>query len=124
MPDREEVQAAEEQIGTEILRIHQDNYGEGAGRVRVNVLEDTVLVLLDELELTESERTLIDAGRGDAVKGTREAFQETIGATFIAVVERAMGRRVISFHSVTMLDEPMYSAELFRLEGDAGSGTL
>jgi uncharacterized protein YbcI len=118
--DHEEVQSAERQIATEIERVHEESYGHGAGRVTVHVLDDTVMVLLDDLELAESERTLIAAGRGDAVTGTREAFQGAIGATFIAVVERATGRRVVSFHSFTRVDEPTYSAEVFRLEAHDG----
>jgi uncharacterized protein YbcI len=118
--DQEEVRSAQEQIAAEIMRVHQESYGHGAGRVTVHVLDDTVLVLLDDLELAESERTLIAAGRGDAVTGTRAAFQDTIRPTFVAVVERATGRRVASFHSFTRVDEPTYSAELFRLKPDDG----
>ena len=72
-----------------------------------------MLVVLD-IELTQAEQTLIDAGRPDAVTGIRESFQEAIGATFSAIVERATGRRVISFVS-QMSIEPLYALEVFRL---------
>ena len=58
--------------------------------------------------------TLSEAGHGDAVQATREAFQDAIAPTFKAIVERATGRRVTSFTS-RMSMEPMYSVELFRL---------
>ena len=40
-----------------------------------------------------------------------------IGATFSAIVERATGRRVISFVS-QMNIEPLYALEVFRLAPD------
>ena len=49
------------------------------------------------------------------MKATREAFQQAIAPTFIAIVERATGRRVGSFIS-SMSVEGLYSIEFFRLE--------
>jgi uncharacterized protein YbcI len=65
-------------------------------------------------ELTPAERTLLNADKGLTVKETRMAFQEAIGPTFIAVVERALGRKVEAFVSHFNL-EPIFSVELFRL---------
>jgi hypothetical protein len=64
---------------------------------------------------------LIDAGHGEAVKTSRMAFQEAIESTFIAVVERAVGRRVVAFVSHVHLD-PLFTVELFRLAPQDGSG--
>ena len=102
-----------EEISREILRVHDESYGETAREVKVWVLDDVVLAVIDG-EPTVSERTLIEAGRGEAVRDTREAFQEAIAPTFEAIVERATGRRVISFTS-RMSIEPLYSVEFFRL---------
>ena len=89
-PTRE---SAEEEISRELVQIHEDSYGAGVSAIKSYVLDDAVLVILD-LEITEAERTLLDAGRADAVRGIREDFQKVVGSTFIAVVERATGRRV------------------------------
>ena len=48
------------------------------------------------------------------VLNTRAAYQEAIQSTYQAAVERATGRRVISFVSATKL-EPPFSVEIFRL---------
>lgn len=109
-PTRE---SAEQEISRELVRIHEESYGAGVGAVRSYVLEDAVLVILD-LEITEAERTLLDAGKQEAVRGIREDFQQVVGATFIAVVERATGRRVSSWISRMSVD-PIYSVEVFRL---------
>lgn len=104
------------QIAGDILQVHQDSYGTGAGEVAVHILDDVVIVILDELELSPAEITLLEGGSREAVVTMREEFQSTIGATFGAIVERATGRRVTSFLSNTSLPA-RYSIEIFRLEG-------
>ena len=106
-----------EEIEREILRVHEDSYGTGATETYVHMVGDFVLVVLD-VELTPAERTLIDAGRSETVKATRESYQVAIAPTFRAIVERATGRTVASFLSSMSLD-PLYSAEIFRLEPSA-----
>jgi uncharacterized protein YbcI len=103
-----------DEIEREVLRVHEDSYGTGASEVHVHIDGDFVLVILD-VELTPAERTLFDAGRTDTIKNTRESYQHAIAPTFSAIVERATGRRVASFLSAMSI-EPLYSAELFRLE--------
>ena len=110
-PSAEQVR---EEIAREILRVHEEAYGTGATGMDVHLSEDVVLIVID-VELTAAERTLISASHEEAVKGTREAFQDAIAPTFTAIVERATGRRVRSFLSA-MNVEPLYSVEFFRLE--------
>jgi uncharacterized protein YbcI len=110
-PSHEEVANA---IDAEMLRVHEQSYGTGASAIRTHLSGDTVLVVID-VELTAAERTLLGAGQDEAVKMTREAFQRAIAPTFCAIVERATGRRVLSFIS-SMNIEPLYSIEFFRLE--------
>jgi uncharacterized protein YbcI len=103
----------ESEIAREVLAVHEENYGVGSKATHVHVAGDFVIVVLDVV-LTQAEETLLNAGRPDAVTGIRESFQEVIGATFSAIVERATGRRVISFVS-QMCTDPLYSIEVFRL---------
>lgn len=110
---------AREQIAAEILEVHVNSYGTGAGKALVHVLDDLVMVWLDEIELSLAERTLIDGGHSESVLRTRAAFQEAIKPTFVAIVERATGRRVSGFLSTTSLAE-MCSVELFRLHPLSG----
>ena len=109
------------QIAAEILRVHEDSYGGGAGSVTTHVLGDLVVVVLDALELSPSENTLIDGGHQRSVLSTRAAFQEAIEPTFRAIIERATGRRVDSFLSNTSL-KPPFSVEIFRLAPAPGDG--
>jgi uncharacterized protein YbcI len=104
---------ARSQIGREILRIHEESYGVGASQVAVHIEEDIVLVVIDG-ELTILERTLLEAGKRDVIRSVRRSYQEAIAPTFTAVVERATGRKVESFLSEMSVD-PIYSIEFFRL---------
>lgn len=112
-----DAQKVRAEIADEILRVHNESYGTGASKIEVHLLENLVVVVMD-IELAPSEETLLGAERGDAVKATREAFQQVIAPTFDAIVERATGRRVQSFLSSVSLD-PLYAVELFRLEPHA-----
>jgi len=104
-----------EQIRRELLAIHRKSYGRGAERVTAHLLGDTVIVLLDGLELLPSEEFLIGSGEAEAVTGLRTQYQKAIEPTFRAVVERATGRRVIGFSSHVSVEEPRFAAEIFRL---------
>ena len=105
--------SAAEQIRRDILTIHRDSYGRGADVTQAYVLDDTVIVILDGLELLPNEEFLIERDHGDAVKAVREQFQQAIRPTFAAAVERATGRRVVGFASHAELDQGRFAVEIF-----------
>lgn len=109
-------EAVEDAVCRDILAIHRDSYGRGAGNAKAHFLDDTVIVILDDLELLPNEEYMIDHGRQDAVRELREHFQMAIESTFRAAVERATGRRVVGFASHVQLAEPRFALEIFRLE--------
>ena len=100
-------------LESEIAAIHERSYGEGIERIQVSVLDDAVIAVLD-IALLSHEQLVAAAGGGDSVRQIRKSYQEAIGATFIAAVEHATGRRVVGFLSDTHLDPP-FSVEVFRL---------
>jgi uncharacterized protein YbcI len=102
------------QLAADLLKIHEDSYGATAARAKVHVLDDTVIAFLDGIELMPNEQFLIDNGRSEAVVAVRTQYQYAIETTFRAAVERATGRRVVSFASITKL-APNFVAEIFRL---------
>lgn len=107
-------QDVERAIADDLLRIHLETYGRGAGSATALMSEDVIVVMLDGLELLNNEEFLISAGEAQAVIDVRGRYQQAIETTFRAAVERATGRRVTSFASVTKLD-PNYVVEIFRL---------
>ena len=104
------------EISRDLLAIHHQSYGRRAASAEAHVLGDTVIVLLDGLELLPNEEFLIGEGYEEAVGTVRTQFQEAIGPTFSAAVERATGRRVIGFASHIQMEEPRFMCEVFRLE--------
>jgi uncharacterized protein YbcI len=109
-------EAVADAISRDILAIQRDSYGRGAAKVKAHTLDDTIVVILDGLELLPNEEFMIERGQAEAVRELREQFQQAIESTFRAAVERATGRRVIGFTSHVQLDEPRFSVEVFRLE--------
>ncbi|MDX6669026.1 MAG: hypothetical protein QOK04_2406 [Solirubrobacteraceae bacterium] len=107
---------AEAAISEEMLRIHRESYGHGAGRVQTHIFDGLVISVLDDVELAPSEEVLIEAGRAELVIEVRKNFQQSMHQTFTSAVERATGRSVTAFLSEIHLN-PNFMIELFRLDG-------
>jgi uncharacterized protein YbcI len=106
-------------VSNTISGLHRTNYGRGPRRTRTLVGSDYVICFLED-SYTPVERTLINSGRFDTVRETRNALQDTMRADFMAAVEEVVGRKVIGFLSQVHVD-PDLSIEAFILEPD-GSG--
>jgi uncharacterized protein YbcI len=85
-------------ISQAVVRIHEDHYGKGATQAKTYVWDNLVVTVLRDV-LTTAERTLVDVGRADTVRGVRTTFQVHMEQTFRSTVERLTGRRVHSFMS-------------------------
>jgi uncharacterized protein YbcI len=94
--------------------MHREHYGRGASMTRTIIQRNYVVCFLDDI-YTPVEKTLIEAGRPEAVRETRNLFQDAMGPKFIEAVEAAMGRTVIAFMSQVCFDPDM-AAEVFVLE--------
>jgi uncharacterized protein YbcI len=112
-PSAEEV---EQEISREILRIHEESYGKGAGKAHAFLGGGFVVVVLDDLELLPNEKFLVEHGKHETVVQVRTQYQHAIQASFRAAIERATGRTVTAFASTTSMDEPRFVAEIFKLE--------
>jgi uncharacterized protein YbcI len=106
-------------VSNAISGLHRTNYGRGPRRTRTVVGSDYVICFLED-PYTPVERTLINSGRFDTVRETRNAFQDAMRADFMAAVEEVVGRKVIGFLSQVHVD-PDLSIEAFILEPD-GAG--
>jgi uncharacterized protein YbcI len=98
-----------------IVRLFSEYYGRGPTRAKSYLLDDSYLVTVLRDTLTTVERTLADSGHGGQVRSVRLTFQEALADTFKGVVEQALGRRVVSYHSQLLIDADM-GFELFVLE--------
>jgi uncharacterized protein YbcI len=107
------------ELAEELLRIHRETYGKGAHETRAYLLGNAVVCFLEDLELLPNEEFMLEREMADAVVDIRQRYQEAIGGSFIAAVERATGRRVTSFLSRMSVD-PHFVVEIFRLAPAAG----
>jgi uncharacterized protein YbcI len=100
--------------GNAITRLHRDYYGRGATTTRTMYQRNHLVVFMEDI-YTPVERTLIDAGKHEDVRRTRQVFQDTMRERFSKSVEEITGRKVIQFMSQVSFD-PDVAAEIFILE--------
>ena len=74
-------------VSNAITKLHREHYGRGAVTARAVIQRNYVIVFLEDI-YTPLERTLIEAGRLETVKETRQAFQMTMRERFSAAVEQ------------------------------------
>jgi uncharacterized protein YbcI len=103
------------EITNGIVRLFSEYYGRGPTRAKTYMLEDRYVITVLRDTMTTVERTLAHKGEGDLVRRVRLTFQEAMAASFIGVVEEALGRRVESYHSQILI-EPDVGFEFFLLE--------
>jgi len=101
-------------ISRALVQLYKDCYGKGPTKARAYMAGDLVVCLLEGGFLV-GEKTLRDAGRGQAVSDNREALQEVLRQRFIDTVEDITERKVITFISGVDVQTET-NAELFVLE--------
>ena len=101
-------------ISHAIVQIHKESYGKGATRARTKFVDDAIVVELDDI-FTRVERTLLDAGRGEQIRETRQVFQEAHRDEFVNAVEELTERKVRAFLSQVHFN-PDLALEVFLLE--------
>jgi len=102
-------------ISNGLVHLMSESYGRGPTKAKTYILDDTYVCCIMHEIFTTAEQTLIEAGENDLVRRTRIAFQTALADDFKAVVEDALGRRVLTYQSQIVFDPPA-SFELFSLE--------
>jgi uncharacterized protein YbcI len=97
-----------------MVSLHRRFYGKGPTEAKTYAIDDTVICILHG-GFTTVERTLIDEKDVEAVLQVRRSFQRAMEDQFTAVVEEALGRKVIAYMS-QIHEDPDLAVELFVLE--------
>ena len=105
------------EITNGIVGLFSKYYGRGPTRAKSYLLDDGYLVTVLRDTLTSVERTLAEHGHADQVRSVRLTFQEAMADEFKGVVERALGRKVLAYHSQLLIDVDI-GFELFVLEDE------
>ena len=98
-----------------IVRLFSEYYGRGPTRAKSYILDDRYVITVLRDTMTTVEQTLVSKGQTHLVREVRLTFQEAMAASFKGVVEDALGRTVISYHSQVLTDEDI-GFEFFVLE--------
>lgn len=103
------------EITNGIVGLFSEYYGRGPTRAKSFLLDDVYLVTVLRDTMTTVERTLVDGGHAAQVRSVRLTFQEAMADAFKGVVESALGRTVVSYHSQLLVDSDI-GFEMFVLE--------
>lgn len=115
MEDR--AQSPSARISNGIVQLMAAHHGRGPTKARTFIFDRYVFCALEDV-LTRSEQTMVANGRQDLVREWRLAFQADMAEEFKAVVEEALGRRPVTYHSQIVFDPPM-GFEIFVLDEPA-----
>ena len=96
--------------------------GRGATSSWTTVGRDLIVCVMGDA-LTKGEKILVQHGNQEAVLDIRSAFQETMGADAVSIVEELSGRRVAAFMSQNHID-PDLAVEIFVLQPLTGEDEL
>jgi uncharacterized protein YbcI len=102
-------------ITTGIIKLFRQYYGRGPTKGKTYLMDDRYVLCVLEQTMTTVEETLTKAGQADLVRKVRLTFQEEMAPEFTAIVEKALGRKVVAYHSQLTTD-PDLGFELFVLE--------
>lgn len=103
------------EVTTGIVKLFRDYYGRGPVRAKTHLFDNYALTILEDT-LTVAETTLVKSGREEMVRDFRIAFQTEMAEPFKGVVERATGRKVVTYQSQIAF-HPDACFEIFILDG-------
>ena len=104
-----------EEISRRIVQLYKESYGKGPTRARTYWHDDVITVVVRG-GFTPDERTLREAGRGEAVLEHRVQFHQAMRTRFRQEVEQLTGRTVIGVMSGVQVEEPEMATQVFVLE--------
>jgi uncharacterized protein YbcI len=101
-------------ISNTVVKALARTTGRGPTMAKTTLGDNGVFVVLQD-SLTRGERTLADAGEGEAVLDLRRRWQRVMQADVSREIEELTGRKVIGFMSDNHID-PDLAVEVFVLE--------
>lgn len=104
-----------EEISRRIVQLYKESYGRGPTKARTYWQGDVITVVVRG-GFTPDERTLREAGRGEAVLEHRVQFHEAMRTRFKNEVEQLTGRAVLGVMGGVQVEEPEMAAQVFVLD--------
>jgi uncharacterized protein YbcI len=104
-------------ISTETVRTMKQYYGKGPISAK-SYLADDLLFTVMRGGITQSEQTMLKAGREDTVRQFRQEFENEMTPRLISMVEQLTGRHVLNYQSQILFDPDMV-VEIFVFDDNA-----
>lgn len=106
-----------ERLATEMVLAQKQYWGRGPDSAKAYVMDDLLFIVMRGGSTT-AERTMLDAGREDSVRATRQEFENDMAERLTDMVQDVTGRKVLTYQSQMLLDPDMV-VELFVFDKDA-----
>ena len=106
-------------VSNGIVQLLRETYGRGPTKAKSYLNDNVLLVVLEDI-LTTVEKTLLEDGRDALVREVRLTYQAAETKRFTGVVENALQRKVVTYHSQVTFNPDM-AFEIFVLEPGGGS---
>jgi uncharacterized protein YbcI len=103
------------EISNLVVKLVYEYTGRGPTQARTYLNDNVITVVLQD-NLTKGERSLVRSGKEDLVLNVRLAFQKTMEDDLVAGIEAVTGRKVHAFLSANHMD-PDIAIESFVLDG-------
>ena len=109
--EEEREQSLLSRISNEMVKAMKQYYGKGPTKAKSYIVDDLLSVVFLG-GILPSERTMLDAGKEDAVRAFRQEFENEMTERLIGTVEELTGRKVLTYQS-QILFEPDLVIEIF-----------
>ena len=109
-------------ISNAVVRVHARAYGKGPTRANTHLRDGQYVLCLLRDPFTTGEKTLIAAGRADAVHEHRRAFHQTVEVPLREAVENLTGCSVVGFVPGISVESDLIT-QLFILKPPRANGS-
>jgi uncharacterized protein YbcI len=92
-------------ISREMVQAQKQLYGKGP-KAKSYLLDNFLLVVMSGGVL-KAERTMLDQGREELVRGFRQQFENEMSQRLVGLIEEITGRTVINYQSQIVFDPDM-----------------
>lgn len=106
-----------ERLATEMVLLQKQYWGRGPESAKAYAMDDLLFIVMRG-GTTTAERTMLESGRADSVRATRQEFENDMAERLTGMVQDVTGRKVLTYQSQILFDPEMV-VELFVFDKNA-----
>ena len=109
-------------ISNEMVRAQKEFFGKGPTKAKAYMLDDMLIIVLRG-GLTTAEKTMLEFGNEDQVRGFRQLFENEMTERLTGKMEELTGRKIVNYQSQVMFD-PDVLVEMFVFDTEGSSDAI